>query len=48
MVNPRAEALYRRLGYQDWSQEESAWDQEDENGNIYRYETTCLLLRKEL
>lgn len=48
VVNPRAEALYRRLGYQDWSQEESAWDQEDDNGNVYRYETTCLLLRKEL
>ena len=46
--NHRAEALYRRLGYRDWSSEESGWDQEDEDGNVYRYETTCLLLRKSL
>jgi ribosomal protein S18 acetylase RimI-like enzyme len=48
LVNPRAEALYRRLGYQDWSTAEDSWDQMDENGNVYRYETTLLLLRKEL
>lgn len=46
--NPRARALYERLGYVAYDCEPAAWDQDLPDGSVQRYETTCTLLRKEL
>ncbi len=46
--NDRALALYQRLGYVRYGREPAAWDQESDDGTVFRYETTELLLRKEL
>lgn len=46
--NPRARALYERLGYVAYGREPDSWDEEGPNGDIRRYETMCTLLRKEL
>jgi ribosomal protein S18 acetylase RimI-like enzyme len=46
--NPRARALYERLGYVAFGQEAVAWDQEGPDGAISRYETICTLMRKRL
>lgn len=46
--NVRARALYERLGYVPFGRESSAWDQEDEHGNISRYETVLTLMHKAL
>jgi ribosomal protein S18 acetylase RimI-like enzyme len=46
--NPRARALYERLGYVAYDREPDSWDQQTEDGVVYRYETICTLLRKEL
>jgi len=46
--NPRARALYERLGYLAYGREAVGWDVEDEDGTVSRYETEITLLRKAL
>jgi hypothetical protein len=46
--NPRARALYERLGYVAYDRKPEAWDEEAEDGSVRRYETVCTLMRKEL
>jgi ribosomal protein S18 acetylase RimI-like enzyme len=46
--NPRARALYERLGYVAYGSAPDAWDEEAEDGSLRRYETVCTLMRKEL
>jgi len=46
--NPRARALYERLGYVAYGRKPAAWDAEAPDGSITRYETVCTLMRKEL
>ncbi|MET9020062.1 GNAT family N-acetyltransferase [Actinopolymorpha sp. NPDC004070] len=46
--NPRARALYERLGYVAYGSEPASWDQEGPDGTVSKYETTCTLLRKDL
>lgn len=46
--NPRARALYERLGYVAYGREPDAWDVEAPDGSIRRYETMCTLMRKVL
>lgn len=46
--NPRALALYERLGYVPYGKEAASWDQENPDGTLTRYETVCTLLYKEL
>jgi ribosomal protein S18 acetylase RimI-like enzyme len=46
--NPRARALYERLGYAAYGREPAAWDAEGPDGAIRRYETMCVLMRRDL
>ncbi|MER7846483.1 GNAT family N-acetyltransferase [Kitasatospora sp. NPDC096077] len=46
--NPRARALYERLGYLAYGGKPDAWDEEGPDGEIRRYETMCVLMRREL
>ena len=46
--NPRARALYERLGYASYGQEPASWDEEGLDGKVFRYETVCTLMRKAL
>jgi hypothetical protein len=46
--NPRARALYERLGYLAYGREPASWDEEASDGSLTRYETICTLMRKEL
>ncbi|MGW7434042.1 GNAT family N-acetyltransferase [Streptomyces sp. NPDC054861] len=46
--NPRARALYERLGYVVYGREPEAWDEEGPDGSIRRHETMCTLMRKSL
>ncbi|WBO61937.1 GNAT family N-acetyltransferase [Streptomyces camelliae] len=46
--NPRARALYERLGYVAYGRAPDAWDVEGPDGSIHRYETMCVLMRKDL
>lgn len=46
--NPRARALYDRLGYRAYGHEPDSWDEEAADGTIVRYHTTITLMRKEL
>lgn len=46
--NPRARALYERLGYTAFDQQPASWDTEAPDGSIQRYRTTCTLMRKHL
>jgi ribosomal protein S18 acetylase RimI-like enzyme len=46
--NPRARALYERLGYVAYGREPDSWDEEAPDGSVRRYETVCTLMRKEL
>jgi ribosomal protein S18 acetylase RimI-like enzyme len=46
--NPRAKALYERLGYREVRRKAASWDQEDAAGNVSRYETELAVMRKEL
>lgn len=46
--DPRARALYERLGYTMARRQSASWDSEDEHGNATVYETELLILRKEL
>ena len=46
--NPRAHALYERLGYVVFDNVLDAWDEEKLDGTISRYETMCAVLAKDL
>lgn len=46
--NPRARALYERLGYAAYGSEPDAWDAVAEDGSVFRYQTVCTLMRKNL
>lgn len=46
--NPRARALYGRLGYVAYGRAPDSWDEQAPDGTIFRYETMCTLMRKEL
>ena len=46
--NPRARALYERLGYVAYDNEPDEWDAEGPDGRIVRYRTMCTLMRKSL
>ncbi|NXY98907.1 GNAT family N-acetyltransferase [Streptomyces sp. BR123] len=46
--NPRARALYERLGYAAYGRKPDAWDEEAPDGSIRRHHTMCTLLRKDL
>ena len=45
-INPRARALYERLGYTAYGEAPVEWDQEGPAGEIVRYHTICTLMRK--
>lgn len=47
-TNPRAHALYERLGYVAYGREADAWDEEGPDGLIRRHETMCVLMRSDL
>ncbi|MFB7051341.1 GNAT family N-acetyltransferase [Streptomyces microflavus] len=46
--NPRARALYERLGYAAYDHRPDSWDEQAPDGSLRRYETTCTLMRKAL
>ncbi|WP_330278484.1 GNAT family N-acetyltransferase [Streptomyces sp. NBC_00056] len=46
--NPRARALYERLGYAAFDRQPDSWDEQAQDGSLRRYETMCTLMRKEL
>ncbi|MFF2546568.1 GNAT family N-acetyltransferase [Kitasatospora sp. NPDC058063] len=46
--NPRARALYERLGYRAYGRKLDSWDVEAEDGSLQRYRTMCALMRKDL
>lgn len=46
--NPRARALYERLGYVAYAREPDTWLQETADGSTVRYETMCILMRHDL
>jgi ribosomal protein S18 acetylase RimI-like enzyme len=46
--NPRARALYERLGYAAYASKPEAWLDEAPDGSRFRYETVCTLMRKHL
>jgi ribosomal protein S18 acetylase RimI-like enzyme len=46
--NPRARALYERLGYRAVRRKAASWAREDAAGNVSLYETELAVLRKEL
>ncbi|WP_231642219.1 N-acetyltransferase [Nocardia sp. NRRL S-836] len=44
--NPRARALYERLGYVAHDRKPDAWDAEGPDGVVRRYETVCTVMRR--
>ncbi|MEO7804332.1 MAG: GNAT family N-acetyltransferase [Actinomycetota bacterium] len=46
--NPRARALYERLGYKPVGSEKCSWNYQDEDGQVKLYETEETLLRNHL
>jgi ribosomal protein S18 acetylase RimI-like enzyme len=46
--NPRASALYQRLGYRPFANETDRWEDQDESGNTFWYETDLVLMRRRL
>jgi ribosomal protein S18 acetylase RimI-like enzyme len=46
--NPRARALYERLGYVAYGSATESWDDDATDGSVVRYETVCTLMRKDL
>ena len=46
--NPRARALYERLGYVGYDSRPEEWDEQAGDGSVSRYRTVCTLMRKEL
>jgi ribosomal protein S18 acetylase RimI-like enzyme len=48
LSNPRARALYERLGYVAYDEKLESWDEQAADGSVRRYETTCTQMRKQL
>ncbi|WP_435810114.1 GNAT family N-acetyltransferase [Streptomyces seoulensis] len=46
--NPRARALYERLGYVARDRRPDAWDEQTPDGTLRRHETMCTVMRKDL
>jgi ribosomal protein S18 acetylase RimI-like enzyme len=46
--NPRARALYERLGYVAYARAHDSWDALNEQGEVFRYETEVTLMRLDL
>ncbi|MFF3996340.1 GNAT family N-acetyltransferase [Streptomyces cyaneofuscatus] len=46
--NPRARALYERLGYVAYDRQPDAWEEQAPDGSLRRRETVCTVMRKEL
>lgn len=46
--NPRARALYERLGYAGCGEETAEWDEDQPDGTVTRYRTICTMMRKPL
>lgn len=46
--NPRARALYERLGYVAYGEAPDEWDADGSDGELVRYHTMCTLMRKHL
>jgi ribosomal protein S18 acetylase RimI-like enzyme len=46
--NPRAQALYERLGYVVYGSRPEQWDEEADDGLVTNYHTMCTLMRKAL
>lgn len=46
--NPRARALYERLGYVAYGRGPEEWDELDSDRSVRRRETMCTWMRKEL
>jgi ribosomal protein S18 acetylase RimI-like enzyme len=46
--NPRAQALYERLGYKTCGTEHASWERLDKHGRRFLYETEVILLDKKL
>ncbi len=46
--NPRAAALYRRLGYDVAGEEIAEWDAEDDHGRVYRHRVMCDVMTRSL
>jgi ribosomal protein S18 acetylase RimI-like enzyme len=46
--NPRARALYERLGYEEAGRRRASWEVDDEDGKVSVYETELVVLHKEL
>lgn len=46
--NPRARALYERLGYEVFDRVHDSWESTRDDGTTYMYETEVTLLRKRL
>ena len=46
--NPRARALYERLGYVAFDDRPDAWDEEAPDGTPRRYETVCTVMAEDL
>jgi ribosomal protein S18 acetylase RimI-like enzyme len=46
--NPRARALYERLGYVACGEEAAEWDEDQPDGAVTRHRTICTMMRKQL
>lgn len=46
--NPRARALYERLGYAAYGDEPAEWDEDMPDGSVQRHRTMCTMMRKRL
>jgi GNAT superfamily N-acetyltransferase len=46
--NPRAKALYERLGYESFGETVDGWEQQDEQGRVSWYSTILTLMRHKL
>jgi len=46
--NPRARALYERLGYVAHGRQPESWDELQADGSVSRYTTMCTLMGKQL
>lgn len=42
--NPRARALYKRLGYEEAGRRRASWEVDDEDDKVSRYETELVIL----
>jgi ribosomal protein S18 acetylase RimI-like enzyme len=46
--NPRARALYEKLGYEPYAEAPEEWDEDQPDGTTVRYRTVCTMMRKPL